>query len=225
MRAEAKPSIPSLVSWLSRPEVAKEAVQALCSIGPEAKEAIPALRKLVFDEIAETTETEQRISLPFRENSTAHYQPYYDLYFLGSDVLPLLLDMAEVTKANRYATNQIGQLGSAASKAVPKLTEMLRHTNADVRRNAAFALCKIERKAEVVPVLIENLGTGDLFMIADVVEALGKMGPKAKEALPLLEKIRATPRSSPFSGSDDPEERLKAKAATAIRKIQQEDKK
>jgi HEAT repeat protein len=70
------------------------------------------------------------------------------------------------------------------------LVRLLGHENADIRREAAWALGTIgPRSADAVPDLIAALGDKDPLVVPQAAWALGQIGPRAKDALPALEKL------------------------------------
>ena len=89
----------------------------------------------------------------------------------------------------QYATSALSSIGWAA---VPALIEALRaDENTSTRASAAWALGLIGSKgnpAIVVPALIEALRDDNDEVHRKVIAALGVIGPKARDAIPALEK-------------------------------------
>ena len=87
------------------------------------------------------------------------------------------------------AAAELGKLGSAARKAVPTLFGML--ASEDDSEAARSALREIDDAGpEAIPVLIEGLQSSDRRRQFYAIFLLGKIGPKASEALPVLRKLR-----------------------------------
>jgi hypothetical protein len=90
-----------------------------------------------------------------------------------------------------FACNALGIIGPGAHSAVPELTEFLRHPNHFYRRNAANALTTVigpgdlEAVAPLMAVIQEN----DPWLQYTGSVALGRIGPGAKQAIPVLEAL------------------------------------
>lgn len=102
-----------------------------------------------------------------------------------------------------YACLALGSFRGSAAKAIPALVRVLTDSDSTVRACAAQSLGKIGRKASAAaPELIKLIVDEDSYWSSDsghllvrvgehAIEALGNMGPAAKEAIPsLIELIR-----------------------------------
>jgi HEAT repeat protein len=98
------------------------------------------------------------------------------------------------------AARILSSIGEPAATAAPALTKMLRDRCSEVRLSAAKALWNITRKPEDVVPTLASLLTGKITPPLDdsearrrflqtVIEALGRMGPAAHDAVPSLMKI------------------------------------
>ncbi len=116
-------------------------------------------------------------------------------------VCPLCEALAAATPAQRErAARILGSLGKDAAAAAPALTQALQDRHQEVRLAAAKALWNITNEAEaVVPVLTglltatkgaaPEVGEARRQFLQTVIEALGRIGPAARPAIPaLLEK-------------------------------------
>ena len=81
----------------------------------------------------------------------------------------------------------MGEIGLAASPAIPMLLRAATHTNAIVRNNAIYALGQIRADPDkVVPVLMKCLNDPDIQVEAQAIKSLGEFGTNARPALPAL---------------------------------------
>ncbi|MEX2188042.1 MAG: HEAT repeat domain-containing protein [Pirellulales bacterium] len=118
---------------------------------------------------------------------------------VGADFAPRLSDAldsdeVEVRIAAMEAAGKFTDLGKPLA---PKITECLEHENVKLRRAAALAIDKLEhRDARAVPVLVQILFDDEhveLFVKPnDVIDALGNLGPLAKDAVPQMLKFFAS---------------------------------
>jgi len=104
----------------------------------------------------------------------------------------------------------LGELGAAASPAVPDLLLLLQEPGIDGA--AAEALGRIRSAPEsVVPALLATAETGDASLRRRSIEALGQFGGAAREALPLITRALT-----------DTEARVRSAATNALRQINRE---
>jgi hypothetical protein len=88
------------------------------------------------------------------------------------------------------AVEDLGMFGPAAKSAAPALLEALKRKDDLLCEPAAGVLVKIQAEPEtVIPALIGCLVDDKGHGRSDVVEALGKYGPRAKAAVPILVKL------------------------------------
>ncbi len=122
---------------------------------------------------------------------------------------------SEIDWKRRLAAVELGHLGSGAADAIPSLESLLHDGQPDVRQAAVLALARIGKySGEMVGPLLELLqgpNDHDKFLAAKV---LGRIGPAAREAIPLLQKERQ-------EGQED----VKRAVSEALEKIEQNAKK
>ena len=104
----------------------------------------------------------------------------------------------------------MGELGSAASPAVPDLLLLLQEPGVDGA--AAEALGRIQSTPEsVVPALLDAARSGDPSLRRHSIEALAQFGSSAREALPIITRAL-----------NDAELRVRSAATNALRRIDRE---
>jgi HEAT repeat protein len=88
-----------------------------------------------------------------------------------------------------YASEALGRMGEPA---VPALTKALRDEDAEIRKNAAWALFRMGPKAKgAVPALIAKSKDAQVDVRRFAIGALAKIGPAAREAVPaLIERLK-----------------------------------
>ena len=116
----------------------------------------------------------------------------------GPLAVPVLIEAfgeeANVTRVK--AARILGCLGDLAAEAIPALTTALQDSDSNIRLAAAKALWNIQKAEVVVPVLVHLLHktqTADFEdgecrrrFLQTVIEALSRIGPPAKTAVPAL---------------------------------------
>lgn len=176
---EARGAVPGLVAALADPDpyVREEAAFALGKIGPDAKEASTPLRAALQDKEAGV--------------------PLYAAFALErlapspSGVPVALIRALENPTLGPVAARTLGELGPAAAPAVEALRQALQSDTAELRTWAGIALSKIdpENAEAAVQALIEGLQSAD-FMQEQVVNGLGRIGTKARAAIPALRQAQ-----------------------------------
>lgn len=205
--ANAKPAVPFLVKVLKRADSSSpEAAETLGEIGPEAKDAVPALIASIDGDRLSLAE----ISI----ESLVQIDP------ASADTLAVLVRVVSAKDASLgvYAAEGLGRIGPPARVAIPSLIEALKQqTTRNARRAAAEALGRIgtARDREIVSALQSAMHDDDtrlasaralvrLGIVSDQVVAaliqslkvdnvsvstfktLGEIGPKAKDSTPTL---------------------------------------
>src|SRR5262249_30285253 len=140
--------------------------------GPEAKEAIPAVEKLLK-----------------HRNRTLRCQAAYALWRIdprAKEVLPTLVTALghDNEKVRERAAQVLGLMGPAARAALPDLTKALKEENEPVRAPAARVLGRVS--VETVGPLRDALHDDDPRVRSAAVAGLREVGPAARDAAPAL---------------------------------------
>lgn len=122
-------------------------------------------------------------------NAYNHHYLYAEvLSKIGFEVIPYLINsLKDEDKSFRTCIISIlNRYDQKAEDAIPDLMEMLADENKEVQYRAAFAIVDIsDTKAKMVlPIIIEALRDKQFFIGASY--AVRKLGPTAKEAIPIL---------------------------------------
>jgi RNA polymerase sigma factor (sigma-70 family) len=185
------------------PEQAK-ATAAVAHIGTNA---IPTLLKLLRDPNSDSEKASAMYGFRILGNNGSAATP--DLIRIYQQ------HISESSKA--YAARSLGMIGPAAEAAVPYLLDSVTNTDAadprDLQRfSAVEALGQIHADSEtVVPALIPLVHSTNKGVAIVTVEALGKFGPSARDAIPVLLQV-----TNPLTGGWKPA----YSASDAIRDIQ-----
>src|SRR5258705_479270 len=96
-----------LAYWLERFQKAEadDEVNALCAIGPAAKDALPAIRRALLDAVSPEPAVRD-VADPTLNR----------LHQLGPDAVPMLVDLvaSETPKGTAYGISELGKLGPGA---------------------------------------------------------------------------------------------------------------
>jgi HEAT repeat protein len=165
------------------------AVRVLAKIGPDAKEAAPALAEALKD-----ADGEYRREIQFV------------LGGLGADSAPAVPELIKSLASDddhvrNSAIYALGKIGPAAKAAAPELRKMLSGGDDFVRFAATWALVRIDASdaklvATAVPMLVKGLSDERPVIRAESAATLGELGAAAKSALPELKKAAADSDSS-----------------------------
>lgn len=185
-------SVPSLVKALENenPEVRLEALNALAAIGPDAKDAVPALMAAAADKDEDdavhqaVADTLEAIALK-GENLEADEE---------ARKIKLLVQVVRLESRDwmvqREAVNRLVDLGQDAAPALPALIRVLEdqsnwnpHYN-DVLKGAVISLGNIGPDARTAnPALIRLMNSKDYRVRLEIVKAMGKIGPMKDQAI------------------------------------------
>jgi HEAT repeat protein len=121
------------IKMLEQPDLAAKssAIVAIIELGPEAKEAAPA----IIETIRQVRNRDRRMLVACNDA----------LLRMGKEAVPYLVDLLkdDTWEMRRGSAWMLGKLGPEARDAVPALTEALEDPNEVVRQKAAEALKKI----------------------------------------------------------------------------------
>ena len=118
---------------------------------------------------------------------------------MGSDASAAVPALAEALGDKKWrhrdgAAKSIGMIGANPDTAIPALVAALGDSDNRVRGEAASALKAYrDHAAKIVPAMIAVLDDDDPFTVALVCDGLGGLGPKAKQAVPALTKLKNHP--------------------------------
>jgi HEAT repeat protein len=188
-------------------EVRRSAARALEQKGPDAKEADPALIKVLQDndEYVRTAaaralgkigpEAERAIRALMKmikdQVMIVRMGAAMGLGGIGPkarEAIPALAEALESQHEDHNVKREAAEaLGKMGTEAIPALVKALQNNQYFVRRISARALGEIGG-AGAVPALIKALQDGDRSVRVISVQALGKIGSDAKEAIPALTK-------------------------------------
>jgi HEAT repeat protein len=209
---DAKGAIPKLMKLADKEESMWGAISALGSMGPDAT---PKLVKL-YREGKHGQES-------WAANAFAKQGP------IAATAVPALMENLQAERAGKTARAAwvLGYLGAPARVSVPRLIELTRDTDPQVRVRAAEAAWRLDWQTNaVLPVMVAELrdwskdpnalrgNTEDEHSQsrqAVAAEVLGEIGPAAREAIPLLQLML----QSSFDSQREP-------AAEALKRIQQQ---
>jgi len=167
--------LPGLILALKRPESRGHAALLLERLGPKASEAVPGLIVAAGDKSAEV----RREALYALGAILAGKGP-------ADPAIIAALDDQD-TQVRATAAYALGRIGPASRGAVGKLRPMLESDEPLVRVVSAWALVHItpqddEVTRKAVPILIQGLKSETVAVRRGSANALGKLGPKAREA-------------------------------------------
>lgn len=198
------PAVPELANALKDPNwrVRQAALEGIWGIGAGADSAVPAVVKMLDDEVpmlrARAVQTLIRMG-PARKQA-----------------VPALVDLLDAAPSSSAAPGEVplstfallalGAMGPDAVAALPELRKMWMEpdTPAGIRFQLGMALWRIDSDPRVVSWLVVQLETAaDFDTCSILIQSLGEIGPKAKEAVPLiLEKKQDRRLARGFFGRD-----------------------
>ncbi len=178
---DAAPAVPGLVEMLDdRSEDFRLLVgETLGALGPTAREAVPSLIQSLKGKTARTPEVVIKV-----------------LGQIGPDAkeaVPVLATALSDPKLRREALEALFAIGPAAKEAIPAMRRAIRDT-VDESPFSGVVVQGWERLGEdAVPLILEFLDEKEPVSLFQSATALGKIGPPAKQTVPLL--IRALKHS------------------------------
>jgi HEAT repeat protein len=179
-----KGAVSALAAALKDRSVTLQAIEGLGELGPAAEEAVPALKVFVED-----------------EKGRYRVEAALAIGQIAPKATPLLALVA-LTRGNDrlWAAHALNQLGSACAPVASELVDNLNFWDHDVGAHAAVTLGKIGAVSDdVVPALVKTAtepwkrkegvtgSAGEWSAVQRAaVDALGAIGPAAKDAVPKL---------------------------------------
>jgi HEAT repeat protein len=197
-------AVPRLIKALENDDMQSLAVEVLRRLGPQAKDAVPALVLELKD-----PDPEYRREVEF---ALAAIGP------AAKTAVPALVEhMTSDEPRVRYtACYALGKIGPDAADAIPKLRENVTSDDKFLKVASVWALLHIQPadkalQTMAVPLLAKSLEESDRELVkVESASALGKIGASAKSAIPALQKA-AQEAESP---------KVRAAAQEALKKIQ-----
>jgi HEAT repeat protein len=213
---EAAAAVPALTEALSSPssKVQAYAAYALGQIGEAAEPATEALLDCVFREdlmvrraalkairaIDPPKEKTRPVLLKLLKEGEATLvaSVLRSLAEEGEAVVPRLCGALDDDELCYWACIVLGEIGPAASEALPQLTELLDHEDPDVRMQALVTLGEIgEASAPAVPAILERVNTDEFESVKlAAVYALGNIGVDNDETVEAI--IEVAKSKDPF---------------------------
>lgn len=189
------------------PDLKQYSIFALKTIGPGAKSALPALRSAARDEdpavrlmaagalwdISREPDDVVSVCAAILESDDdeACYGAAEQLKQMGPWGAAAVGPLIDALQAERWtvrssAAEALGEIGVAAARAVPALSNVLENDeHSIVQSNAAEALGKIHDR-QAIPVLTAALEIEDEYVRSKAIGALEAFGAEAKAAIPAL---------------------------------------
>jgi HEAT repeat protein len=198
-------ALPKLIKALENDDMQSLAVEVIRRLGPQAKDAVPAL------------------ILELKDPDPAYRQEVeFALAAIGPEakaavpaLLEHMIDSKEEPKDRYTACYALGKIGPAAAVAVPALRQNMAGDDKFLKVASVWALLHIQPedrplKALAVPLLAKALEESERDLVkVEVATALGAIGPTAQAAIPTLEK----------AAKDDDSAAVRTAAADALKKI------
>jgi HEAT repeat protein len=194
--------VPRVVNGLKNEKLRHHAVHILIRIGPEAKDAAPAIIAALQSDDGD--DPRFRAELQFALGAIRSE---------NAEAVPELIESlaSEHEQIRNSACFALRQIGPAAAEAAPMLRKNLDGADPFLAMASVWALLEIqpgdkELIEQAVPLLIKGLSHENELVRIESARALGDLGPAAKSAAEALEGIEGS-------------EALKAAADEALKKI------
>jgi HEAT repeat protein len=216
LKIDARGLLPTLTATVvtsSNAHLRKSAAEALCWCRKTDPDVVPALTAALCDEDEEVHKTAEeglaRMQLTHDKAlqlcgkqlaQSVHAEAA--LAKSGAPAVQSLIAGLKATEAlgREKAARTLGLLGETALAAVPALNKALEDETKEVRLAAAKALWNVSKEADAVVRVLAKLLTSPYPTAPDggetrrrflqtVIEALGRIGPSAKAAVPALLKV------------------------------------
>lgn len=155
-------------AWGAEYSKRRAAVKKLTELGPQARQAIPVLTKILDRKGDDSVgELAARAVIAIGPDSVS---------------VPLLREILSKRNEKYYIAEALGELGPAAAPAVPELTQLLGNKGYPVRRARALALGKIGPAAiDALPQLVQALDDPQEYHVypGQIAQAIANIGPQA----------------------------------------------
>jgi HEAT repeat protein len=204
LASKGEGAVPGLLKALGNTAARGFAVQVAMRMGPEAKDAVPAL----IDTFRSAQDAELKREIQFALGAIGPE---------ASEAVPLLVESLQSDNAEiRYsACYALGQIGPQAKAAAPVLRDLARSDDRFMRLGSVWALLRIlpedsRLKEQAAPLLLEMIDDPREHIRAEVITRLGALGTTAKAALPAIEKALQDADPAVRSAAEEALKRLRA---------------
>ncbi len=182
-------SQPLLIAALDDPSAAVrcQASVVLMTLGNVAPESLPKLIRLLKDPDADVRlrAVGAIIHVDLERKQIAEWLP----------TIESLVRDQKHPSIQMEAVGMLESLGKLARSAAPTLKLALRDADGDLKAYMALTLVALDRSAGIagLPTLLKAIGDPNSKRRMKAIEMVGRLGPAAKDAIPALRKILATP--------------------------------
>jgi HEAT repeat protein len=183
-KAGAPEALAAVLPLVNDPDdaVRRFATSAIREFGPQAREAVPLLRKALSDSSADVRGNAAS-ALGVMASEAGQAAP---------ELVSALRDTSE--EVRRRAAEALGCIGPSAHDAVPALLRSFHDSSSTVRRAAIQAVAKIAPESpDVVAAMVGALKDAEHDVRGEAIVALEGIGPKAAPAVPALIEILSGP--------------------------------
>ncbi|MEK7485905.1 MAG: HEAT repeat domain-containing protein [Planctomycetota bacterium] len=185
LRINTKSEISKIVLSLKHPnpEIQIDALDLLIMLGPEAEEAVPALILALQD-----------------MTYNVRYRTLAALGSIGTKAASAVPEMTKLYAKENWilkstVINAVSSINPDAPELLPLLKDAFHHENLQLRQHALLITSRLGKKiVSLLPELLQALEEKNFRLKA--IEALARIGPEAKEAIPALSKILEQSASS-----------------------------
>ncbi len=177
-------AVPALTRglWSDSSAQRRQCLRLLAQLGADARPAAPFVARLMCDE-----------NDPDIRRDAARTLAYLDAPSAIAALKKALDD--ETARVRLAAAESLIELGEAATVVLPVLTKTLKSPRGEDQHEAARLLARLG--PEAAPALLDlhaALGEAETFATIRILEALGQIGPAAKELVPIIkEKVKDHP--------------------------------
>jgi HEAT repeat protein len=198
------PAVPILIRALNEESQRPRVAAILGRLGPDAKDAAPALAAIVEQDKSPAARREALIAL-------GSIGPFANIQ--APVVAKVLKD--DDTQLRAAACYTLGKIGPLAVGCKNDLLECLKSEDELCSMAAAWALTRVdpncpEGSKKSVPCLVKGLFNSDAHIRMEAVTALQSLGTQAQEAVPSLKKVAA----------DDPQAAIRIAAGEAVKTVE-----
>lgn len=199
-----KAAVGPVAQELKNPKLRRAAVVVLGRIGPDAKDAVPALVEALRGETDKDARREIFMSL-------SNIGPASDAI-----VPELLKDLkSEDIQLKAGATYALGAMGASAKEALPEIRKNLTARDEKLRLLSVWALVRIAPENQqlveaVKPILIAGLGHEEPLVRYEAAKTIALLGGSMQQAASRLQEV----------AEKDPVPQVRDAAAEALKKVQ-----